>query len=95
MRAAARYGNAPAWIEPIYSQAADLLWRLELGLIAPGDVPAPWDDVVVAVKAGIEEARADNAKRKPGAVATPVATADEREAFIARVRAQQGQGGKG
>ena len=89
MRAAARYGGAPAWIEPVYGQAADMLWRLELGLIAPGDVPSPWDDLIVAAKAGIEEARADSAKRKPGASPTKVASQSERAQFLERLKAQQ------
>jgi len=61
---------------------------LELGLIPPGDIDPPWDDFVVAVKAGIEEAKLDRSKRRAGATSTTVASADERAALLARIKSR-------
>lgn len=66
MRAAAQYGGSPAWVEPIYATAADMVYRLEFGLLVASDVPAPWDDLVIAAKAGLEGAKADRMKKSSG-----------------------------
>lgn len=86
MRAAARYGGAPAWVQPVYECAADMLYRLKLGLMCAGDVPAEWADIIVAVKAGFSEARADAAKRGGSGAPTRVATADEQKRVILAAR---------
>lgn len=88
MRAAAQYGGAPAWIEPIYEMGAALLYRLEFGIISSDDIEPPWDDVVVAVKAGFEAAKASAAKGGGGGSKRPmtptkIASQSERQAAIA------------
>lgn len=92
MRAAARYGGAPAWVQPLYECAADYLYRLELGLLEPHDVPVGWCDLVVAVKTGISEARADSAKRGGNGGARAAPMTEQRkviEAAKARMAARQ------
>lgn len=94
MRAAAQYGGAPAWVEPIYEQSLDLVYRLEFGLLHPNDIEPPWDDLLIAAKAGIESKRAGASKSK-GAVATPIASQNERARAIkaAQEEMKRRQGG--
>lgn len=42
-------------IGPIMEHAARLRLALDLGLLAPGDVAPPWDDIVIAYHAGLME----------------------------------------
>ena len=95
MRAAAQYGGAPAWIEPIYEQSLDLVYRLEFGLLHPNDIEPPWDDLLIAAKAGIESKRAGARGSKSGAVATPIASQTERAKAIkaAQEEMKRRQGG--
>lgn len=94
MRAAARYGGAPAWVQPVYECAADYLYRLKTGLMGPDDVPAEWHDLVIAVKAGYAEARSDAAK-KGGGQPTRIATADEQKRVILAAREKMKARGQG
>lgn len=96
MRAAARYGGAPAWVQPLYECAADYLYRLELRLLDASDVPSDWSDLVVAVKAGISEARTDSAKKGGNGGARAAPMSEQRkviEAAKARMATQQTNNG--
>lgn len=44
--------------------AADMVYRLEFGLMSGSDIEPPWDDIVISAKAGLEARRAN-----PGAAA--------------------------
>ena len=97
MRAAAQYGGAPAWIEPIYEMGAALVYRLEFGLISSDDIEPPWDDVVVAVKTGFESARAAASKggaggKRPVTPTKNASATERREAILAAQKRMQGGG---
>lgn len=99
MRAAAQYGGAPAWIEPIYEMGAALVYRLEFGLISSDDIEPPWDDIVIAVKAGFEmskaSARGGSGGKRPPVSPTKNASATERqEAILAAQKRMQEQQGR-
>jgi len=63
-----------------------LVYRLEFGLLHPNDIEPPWDDLLIAAKAGIESKRAGARGGKSGAVATPIASQTERAAAIKRAQ---------
>ena len=95
MRAAAQYGGAPAWVEPIYEQSLDLVYRLQFGLLLPDDIEPPWDDLLIAAKVGMESKQASARGSKSGAVATPIASQNERAKAIkaAQEEMRRRQGG--
>lgn len=94
MRAAARYGGAPAWVQPIYECAADFLYRLKTGLMGPDDVPAEWHDLVIAVKAGFAEARSDAAKKGGGGGGARPGPMSEQRQVIEAARARMAERAK-